>query len=163
MAAIRSPSRDDIARLVEPALPMSRDRAQLVVWLRGEDDLNTAARVAKVLADVAAEGDGDLVVDLSQVEFMDAAIITVLVRRRDLLRAQSRDLFLRDPSWHARRVLELCGLLELVDPAPSIDPGEPGPRATVLGLWSRAPLGGRAVQAIPPIGRPPLHSPFARA
>jgi anti-sigma B factor antagonist len=163
MAAIRSPSRGDTGRLGGPASSVLPDRARQVVWLRGEDDLSTAARVAEVLADAAEEGDGDLVVDLSQVEFMDAAIITVLIRRRGLLRAQSRDLLLRDPSWHARRVLDLCGLLELVDPVPPVDVSRLDPCVTVTGVWSRAPLGGRAVQAIPSIGRPLLHSPFARA
>lgn len=163
MAAIRSPSRNHIGRLVGPASSVSPDGARQVVWLRGEDDLNTAARVAAVLAEAAAKGDGDLVVDLSQVEFMDAAIITVLIRRRNLLRARSRDLLLRAPSRHARRVLDLCGLLELVDPVPPADVRELDPCVAVPGVWSRAPLGGRAVRAIPSIGRPLLHSPLARA
>lgn len=163
MAALQSTPREDIAHLVGSAPPVPRDHAQTVVWLCGEHDLSTAARVAKVLADVTAAGDGNLVVDLSQVEFMDASTIAALIHGRNGLRTRSRDLTLRAPSSVARRILGLCGLLGLVDPVPAIDAGAADACATVSSVWSRAPLGGRAVQAIPRIGRPLLHSRFASA
>jgi anti-sigma B factor antagonist len=119
----------------------------MVVSLRGEHDMNTAPSVAEALAGANAAGDGDLVVDLSEVQFMDSAIITVLVRGRNDLRSQSRDMTLRAPSRSARRVLDLCGLVEFVEPVPAIAAGEIGRGATAPGRWLRAPrLIGRLVR-----------------
>jgi anti-sigma B factor antagonist len=149
--ALRPTPRDDIAHLVGSTPPVPRDHAQLVVWLCGEHDMSTATSVTNVLADITAASDGNLVVDLSQVEFMDARIINALIHSRNVLRTRSRDLTLQAPSSVARRILSLCGLLGLIDPGPPIDTGAPDACATVPGIWSRAPLGGRAVQAIPRI------------
>lgn len=160
MAALRPTPREDTTHPAGAAPPLPRDHAQLVVWLHGEHDLSTVASVATMLADVAAAGSGNLTVDLSQVEFIDAATIAAVINSRNVLRTQSRDLSLRAPSSVALRILGLCGLLGLVDPLPPIGTGAADACATVPGVWSRAPLGGRAVQAIPRTGRPLLHPPF---
>jgi anti-anti-sigma factor len=91
---------------------------RIVIWLEGEQDASTAADLAKRFADAAATGEGDVVVDLSAVRFMDAAIVTVLVTCKKLLCVQSRRLTLRAPSRNAQRILDLCGLLELLEPDP---------------------------------------------
>jgi anti-anti-sigma factor len=107
----------------------------MVVSLRGEQDLSTAARLAAVLAGMSAVGEGDVVIDLNEVRFMDAAIVKVLVAGRDVFRSRSRDLTLRAPSRSARRVLELCGLVGLVDPVSAVAAGEIGSCVTVRGTW----------------------------
>jgi anti-sigma B factor antagonist len=157
MALARSPSSETIARSGGPTPKVRQEDTRLVVSLRGEQDMSTASSLAAVLVGATAESDGDVVVDLSRVEFIDAAIVTVLVRSRNALRLQSRDLTLRAPQAHARRILDLCGLRVLIDPASAIDADYPDPDsyATVSGMWSRTPLRGRALQAIPPMGRPP--------
>ena len=81
-----------------------------VVWLRGEHDLFTLAGLWETMARAIAFDDGDVVVDLSAVDFMDASTIGVLVRARTLLGKRSRSLTLRTPSTRASRVLGLCGL-----------------------------------------------------
>jgi anti-anti-sigma factor len=91
----------------------------MVVSLRGEQDMSTAPYVAEALSAASAAGDGDVVVDLSDVQFMDAAIITVLARRGHDLRSIGRALMLRSPSRFARRLLDLCDLVGLIDPAPA--------------------------------------------
>lgn len=117
----------DVARLwwwdavvgeVGPLPPVWREDVGVVVALRGEQDASMAAGVADALAWVSAVDEGDVVADLSQVEFMDAAIVSVLIECREALRLQSRDLRLRAPSRFARRFLELCGV-ELVDQVPA--------------------------------------------
>jgi anti-sigma B factor antagonist len=155
MTLARSPSSETIARAGGPTPTVRQEDTRLIVSLRGDQDLSTAASLAAVLVGATAESDGDVVVDLSRVEFIDAAIVTVLVRGRNALRLQSRDLTLRAPQAHARRVLDLCGLRVLIDPVSTIDADDPDPYATVPGMWSRTPLRGRALQAIPPMGRPP--------
>jgi anti-anti-sigma factor len=115
----RSPSWDEVAREARPPPVVRREGSRTVVSLRGEQDMNTAIDLAKALAAASAAGDGDVVVDLSKVQFMDAAIITALVRGRNILRSQSRALLLRAPSGFAGRLLHLCGLVGPIDPLPA--------------------------------------------
>jgi anti-anti-sigma factor len=91
----------------------------VIVGLRGEQDMSTAAAAVDALTEASTVGDRDVIVDLSEVQFMDAAIVTVLLRARHGLRSQSRDLTVRSPSSPARRVLDLCGLVDLIGPVPA--------------------------------------------
>jgi anti-anti-sigma factor len=59
---------------------------------------------------------GDLVVDLSEVQFLGASTISVLLEARRVLAGRSRDLTLRAPSRCARRVIDICGISTLVQP-----------------------------------------------
>jgi anti-sigma B factor antagonist len=93
-----------------------RDCDRTVVWLRGEHDVSTVAALSQTMARAIALDDGDLVVDLSGVDFMDAATVGVIVRARDFLELQSRSLTLRAPSTCAGRVLDLCDLADLREP-----------------------------------------------
>ena len=70
------------------------------------------------MARAIALDDADLVLDLSGVEFMDAATVRLIIRAREFLRLRSRSLTLRSPSTHARRVLDLCGLDDHLDRHP---------------------------------------------
>jgi anti-anti-sigma factor len=78
--------------------------------LRGEHDVSTVTALSETLARAIAADHADLVVDLSGVQFMDAATVGVIVRAREFLGARSRCLTLRSPSRCASRVLHLCGV-----------------------------------------------------
>jgi anti-anti-sigma factor len=67
------------------------------------------------LARAFALDDADVVLDLSGVQFMGAATIDVIVRAKDALDLRSRVLTLRSPSESAQRVVDLCGLADLVE------------------------------------------------
>jgi anti-sigma B factor antagonist len=95
------------------------DAERTVVWLRGEHDVSTVAALSQTMARAIALDDGDLVVDLSGVNFMDAATIGVIIRARDFLALQSRSLALHAPSAYAARVLDLCALADLLEPKPA--------------------------------------------
>ena len=103
-----------------------------VVWLRDEHDVSTAAALFDTLARAIALDTAGLILDLSDVQFMDASIVGVIVRTRALIRP--RFLVLRSPSRCARRVLELRGLAELLDPA-SVGPTRTTGTAGALGTW----------------------------
>jgi anti-anti-sigma factor len=90
-----------------------------VVWLRGEHDVSTVAALSEIMARAIALDDADVVVDLSEVQFMGAAAVGVVIRAQEFLRLRSRLLVLRSPSEGARRVLEVCGHADLLDPAKS--------------------------------------------
>jgi anti-anti-sigma factor len=124
--------------LVESSSAVSEGRAGAtrrvvdgtVVWLRGEYDISTVNSLSQTIARAIAFDGSHLVIDLSGVQFMDAATIGVIIRARNELQAQFRSLTLRDPTRFARRVLELCGLTNLLDPL-SVDSGTAGsPRAS---------------------------------
>jgi anti-anti-sigma factor len=113
-------------------------RRRTVVWLRGEHDVSTVAALSDTLAGAMAIDDCDLVVDLSEVEFMGAATIGVLVRARELLQSRSRSLVLRSPSSCARRILDLCGQGDLLEPRRADATPATG-TAGALGTWVTVP------------------------
>jgi anti-sigma B factor antagonist len=120
-----------------------RDAHRTVVWLQGEHDVSTVAALSETMARAIALDDADLVIDLSGVEFMDAATIGVIVRARDFLRQRSRSMSLRSPSTCARRILDVCDLSDLLDPHPS--PGANTREATrALGRLTPVPTPDRA-------------------
>jgi anti-anti-sigma factor len=80
-----------------------------IVWVSGEHDASTARELAENLAHAIAFGDGDVLVDLSGVWFMDASTIGVMLRADEYLRPRSRALAVRAPSLCASRVALLCG------------------------------------------------------
>ena len=89
--------------------------ARTELRLHGEHDLSTAVALAETVACAIADDDeADLVLDLSDVSFMDASTITVILRARTYLGDRHRALQLRDPSRSSRRLLELCELEDLI-------------------------------------------------
>jgi anti-sigma B factor antagonist len=86
-----------------------------VVLVSGEVDLLTAPLLEKELRDAAAQTAGDLVVDLSEVSFMDSAGMNVLVRLYTVLDREHRALVLRNTTGSVRRVLELGGASVFAD------------------------------------------------
>lgn len=109
-----------------------------VVWVRGTHDMATVPSLEEAMARAVTLDDSDVVVDLSGVEFMDASTIGAIVRTRNLLGRGSRGLVVRAPSPFARRVLECCGMADLVDPG-ELDEGS----AAALATWVAVPATGR--------------------
>ena len=80
-----------------------------VVRLAGELDLHNAQIVREALLKVCADGPERLVVDLSEVEFIDSTALGVLIEARS--RLQDRNAFiLAAPGLETRRALEISGL-----------------------------------------------------
>ena len=94
------------------------DADHRVVRLRGAHDASTRVALCLTIARAIAADDTDLVIDLSEVTFMDAATVGVMIRAEAFLRARSRSLTLRSPPARPRRALSLGGLADLVDPRP---------------------------------------------
>lgn len=103
-----------------PAPPprLAREGGHIVVWLEGEQDLFTATSLRDVLTAATTASDGDIVIDLSQVTFIDASALAVIVRDRNRLQRMHRCLTVRAPSRPARRILDVCNLGDLVERAP---------------------------------------------
>ena len=118
-------------------------RGDVVVWLGGDHDMFTAAVLTETIAQVIALDEADVVVDLSGVRFMDTSTCKVLGRARNFLQLHSRSLTLRSPPVQVSRVLELCGLAELVDRGPE-EATHPDGMSSALGTWVAVPATERA-------------------
>jgi len=84
------------------------DRA-VVVRLVGELDLYNAEEVRETLDGVVARGPERVVVDLSEVMFIDSTGLGVLVEARSKL-ADRKSFLLSGPQPETRRALEISGL-----------------------------------------------------
>jgi anti-sigma B factor antagonist len=87
---------------------------QAVVRASGEFDLAAVADVHRVISRTAAglQPPAVVVVDLSQVTFLDAAMLGALVTERQAILASGGDLLLTGVSRWAMRLIEICGLRE---------------------------------------------------
>ena len=80
----------------------------VVVRLAGELDLYNAEEVRTALADAASSSPARVVVDLSEVDFVDSTALGVLVEARARVGAQR--LVLAAPQLDTRRTLQVSGL-----------------------------------------------------
>lgn len=122
------------------------DPQRTVVWLTGEHDIATSMELSVTLAEAAGRDDADIVVDLSDVTFMDASTIDALVVARDDLRACSRSLHVRTPTPRARRLFNLCGLADMIDEHPA----KSQPPAAALSSWVDVPAWDRGSESPQP-------------
>lgn len=103
-----------------PVRHIFRGGDRTVIWLHGDQDLATEPALRNALAGEVAVNGADLVVDLRDVTFIDAATLTALVGARNTLLLGQRSLTLRSSPKCARRLLEVCGLSDLLA-APAVD------------------------------------------
>lgn len=82
----------------------------MVVSATGELDLDARTSLREVLAPLA----GSVVVDLSQVTFLDSSVIGALVGARNRLVASGGELRLRAPREFVRRTLTTVGLADWI-------------------------------------------------
>ena len=89
------------------------------VALAGELDLAVATKLWEALEPLLDGAPRCLVLDLSDVEFMDSTALSVLVRAHRRLMHDGGELVIRRPSDAAARILEVTGLGQLfgLDPA----------------------------------------------
>lgn len=85
-----------------------------VVTVRGEVDAYSAPQLRACLDEVTAAAQGPVVVDVSNVGFIDSTGVGVLVASVKRLRSEGRTLVLRQPTRQMTKLLEMTGLRELV-------------------------------------------------
>jgi len=95
---------------------VSAEGANTVVALGGEADVATLPALVGAFARIIADCEGDVVVDLAQIEFMDTAALRSVLEARAVLAGDGRQLMFRSPSRIAERVLAVFGLTHLVGP-----------------------------------------------
>jgi anti-sigma B factor antagonist len=93
----------------QPVREVSSSNGAVVVRLAGELDLYNAPIVREALLECAARDPERVVVDLSDVDFLDSTALGVLVETRSRL-PNRRALLLAGARPEARRALEVSGL-----------------------------------------------------
>jgi len=85
-----------------------------VIQVRGEIDLATVGRLRDVIEPHMGPKQ-TIILDLSEVEFMDSSCLNVLVQARGRLTENGGSLILRNPSRAAHRVLTVAGATDLLE------------------------------------------------
>jgi anti-anti-sigma factor len=101
--------KDDLLHGVNaPAvLGVERIDGVTVVRLGGELDLHNAEQVRAAVPEASGDGSARVVVDLSQVEFIDSTALGVLIEARARL---GRGLVVAGPQLATRRTLQVSGV-----------------------------------------------------
>ena len=93
----------------DPIAGVERLEGAVVVHLAGELDLYNAQSVRETLLECCAESPERLVVDLTDVKFIDSTALGVLIEARTRM-ANRRSFMLAAPGLETRRALEISGL-----------------------------------------------------
>lgn len=83
----------------------------VVVSASGDLDMSAAPGLGRVLAGVVHDGARHVVVDLSDVGFVDSSGLAVLIRYRKLINAQAGQIRVVAPP-NVRRLFEITGMVE---------------------------------------------------
>ena len=81
------------------------------ITLSGEIDMTGAARLQEILQD-AVRVAATVLVDLSDVRFIDSTVISALVNGRNTANAAGRRLTVVNPAAQVQRVLQITGVLD---------------------------------------------------
>lgn len=93
----------------DPVLSVESVGEACVVKLGGELDLYNAAQIRDTLSEALADSPGRVIVDLSEVEFIDSTALGVLIEARSKI-DNRRAFLLAGPALQTRRALEISGL-----------------------------------------------------
>ena len=87
----------------------------LYVVLCGELDEHSAA-YTKLALDKLFLGNGfiQIIIDLSELQFMDSTGIGVLIGRYKIMKDKKIPIFICNPSKHAEKIFKMSGLYELM-------------------------------------------------
>ena len=85
-----------------------------VIHVRGEIDMATAGRLRDAIEPHMGPKQ-TIVLDLSEVDFMDSSALHVLVQARGRLTEDGGSLVLRNPSRAAHRLLTVAGANDLLE------------------------------------------------
>jgi anti-sigma B factor antagonist len=95
----------------EIALVYWRDNADVVVEVSGELDILSAPQLHEGLAALIDEqGNHSIVIELSGLEFMDAAGLRVVVHAQHRIRSHGGEIRVARPRPNVQRVFEITGL-----------------------------------------------------
>ena len=80
------------------------------VVLIGEIDISTSGRVREALIAISSSGENKVVIDMTNVTFMDSTGLAALVGPLKRFRSMNGEIVLRSPASGVKKVLEITGL-----------------------------------------------------
>jgi anti-sigma B factor antagonist len=86
------------------------------IFVTGELDLSCDGELQRAIESLRQDGVNVITVDASELHFVDSNGLGILVRARSALRADLGELTVRGASEQVRRVFELAGLSDLLEP-----------------------------------------------
>ena len=87
----------------------------LYIVLSGELDEHSAGYIRGEMDKAfSGEGFGQIVIDLSELDFMDSTGIGVLIGRYNLMKKKNIPIYICNPSKHAEKIFKMTGLYELM-------------------------------------------------
>ena len=91
---------------------ITADGGDLIVAVRGELDVLTSPFLWEQMEPSLAGVTGKLVLDFSELGFIDSMGLGVIVRAQSRVRSEEpeRQVVIRNPNAHARKVFEITGL-----------------------------------------------------
>ncbi len=93
---------------------VSHLKGDVYVALAGELDGATAPFLVRTLVEVNQTLEGDLVLDIKQLSFIDSTGLSVFVSQQKKAAAKGQKLVIYAPSPMARRLFEITGLEEVL-------------------------------------------------
>lgn len=87
---------------------------EAVISVVGELDFSTAPRLREQILELLKGGTTSLVIDLSQLDFVDSSGLGVLVATLKRMRERDGSLMIRSPSANTSKVLQVSGLDKLL-------------------------------------------------
>lgn len=133
---------DDISIAEGESYPLagvhvSHEAPRVVVRLWGEHDMASTAMITEAFVNAVDNSDADVLVDLTEVEFMDCSTLRALVSGRAMLTQRSRRLTVHvSPLAFAHRIFMLCGLGDMVETTTAARQPDV---ATALETWVEVP------------------------
>ncbi|HYZ28512.1 MAG TPA: STAS domain-containing protein [Thermoleophilaceae bacterium] len=97
------------------SVTVSTDGDQAVVMLRGELDMSGVDRARQAVEQAESLDKQLLVLDLSQLEFIDSTGLEVVLRAARRAHEAGRRLIVRRPSSYVRRLLALTAIDQSLD------------------------------------------------
>ena len=101
-------------------MSVSAEGGYSLVTLAGESDMNTRGALRDALAQAAAQPARHLIVDLSELEFIDSAAMHELMEARAGFKSAGGQLVLVAPQRLVARVLNLTGADQVVPVYPDL-------------------------------------------
>jgi anti-sigma B factor antagonist len=107
----------EMTEFAEPTAELLRVRRTdtevgLTLELSGELDISTAATLEHELAEIEHENVPRVLIDLTNLSFMDSSGLALIVRAMDTARNNGYELWIRRGAPQVQRLLELSGLCD---------------------------------------------------
>jgi anti-sigma B factor antagonist len=104
-------STDDFNPIPQPfAVDVRHVKGRSVVALTGELDLATAPELRERLGLLSEEGENEVTLDLTDLDFVDSTGLSVFVMAFNRAQAGGGSLIIRNPSSPVMRIFEITGL-----------------------------------------------------